>query len=101
MLRFYQLVSRRTHCDNKYSLGRFSRGSAIAIMVMAPFWMPEVPSPATARPIMSIVDETATPQSNDPRRKMPKKLKNTHFNLDSVSDIIVIKWIGALTFVLK
>lgn len=58
-------------------------------MVMAPFWIPEVPSPATARPIMSIVDETATPQSNDPTRKMQKKVMNTHLNLDSVSDTIV------------
>jgi len=53
-------------------------GTEAAIIVKAPFWRPEEPSPATARPMMSIVDEVATPQSSDPSSKTAKKMRKVH-----------------------
>jgi hypothetical protein len=45
---------------------------------MAPLIMPAAPNPATARPTMSMADETAAPQRTEPISKMPKKTKNDH-----------------------
>jgi anaerobic selenocysteine-containing dehydrogenase len=44
-----------------------------AIMVNAPFEIPDTPKPAMARPMISIFDEVATPQINDPTSKTKKK----------------------------
>jgi hypothetical protein len=41
----------------KISLGRFVKGRDAAKIVRAPFIRPELPSPAIARPMMSIVDD--------------------------------------------
>lgn len=48
------------------------------MMVKAPFRMPEVPTPATALPTISMVEETASPQRRDPSSKMAKKVKKVH-----------------------
>ena len=39
---------------------------------------PELPMPATARPMMSITDEVATPHRRLPSSKTPKKAKKAH-----------------------
>jgi hypothetical protein len=49
--------------------------------VNAPFSKPEVPSPATVRPIMKKVDEVATPQSKEPTSKMATKTRNVRLAL--------------------
>lgn len=46
-------------------------------MMKAPASRPAVPIPATARPTISIVDETAVAQSTDPRKEKPLATKNT------------------------
>ena len=58
--------------------GRRSRGAAAAIMVRPPFWIPDVPTPATARPMMSMVDELATPHSSEPTSKRSRNERNIH-----------------------
>lgn len=51
----------------------------MASIVKAPFWRPEVPMPATARPQMSIFDEVATPQMRDPMANRNRKKMNAHY----------------------
>jgi hypothetical protein len=46
--------------------------------VKAPFWIPEAPIPAIARPTMSIMEELATPQIREPSSKREKKARNVH-----------------------
>lgn len=41
--------------------------------------IPEAPSPATARPIMSIAEELAAPQRTDPISKSAKQQRYTHY----------------------
>jgi hypothetical protein len=43
------------------------------MIVMAPFWRPEMPKPATARPPTSMALEADNPQMRDPRVKRNKK----------------------------
>lgn len=45
---------------------------------------PEDPMPATARPIMSMVDDWATPQIRDPSSKMAKQTRYVHYIRTSV-----------------
>jgi len=47
-------------------------------MVKAPFKIPEVPIPATARPIINILEEVATPQIREPNSKTAKKAIKVH-----------------------
>jgi hypothetical protein len=60
-------------------LGLFAIGTHPAIMVKAPFKIPEVPIPATARPIINILEEMAMPQIKEPNSKMAKKAMKVHY----------------------
>jgi hypothetical protein len=53
-------------------------GTHPAIMVKAPFMIPEVPIPAIARPTINIFDEVATPQINEPNSKIAKNTMKVH-----------------------
>lgn len=53
-------------------------GTHSAIMVSAPFNMPEVPIPATARPAISILEELAMAQIKEPNSKTAKKVIKVH-----------------------
>lgn len=58
--------------------GRFSSGVAMAMMVRPPFMMPEDPMPATARPMMSMLDEAARPHMREPSSKTATNVKKVH-----------------------
>lgn len=60
------------------SPGRFSNGTAAAIIVMPPFKRPELPIPAIALPPTSMDEEFASPQMRDPSSKTPKKMRYAH-----------------------
>jgi hypothetical protein len=47
-------------------------------MVKAPFSIPDVPIPATARPTINIFEEVAKAQINDPSSKSAKKARKVH-----------------------
>ena len=47
-------------------------------MTIAPFKIPEVPIPATARPTINIFEEVATAHIKDPSSKMAKKAMKVH-----------------------
>jgi hypothetical protein len=64
--------------------GLFSRGAQLETIVIAPLMMPAAPSPATARPRMSIVEDVAAAQSTDPISKRAKKKRNVHLVLKYV-----------------
>jgi hypothetical protein len=53
-------------------------GTHPAIMVKAPFRMPEVPIPAMARPPINMFEEFATAVINEPSSKRAKKAMNVH-----------------------
>jgi hypothetical protein len=46
------------------------------MIVKAPFINPLPPNPATARPMMSMVDDTAAPHRTDPTSKRSRKARN-------------------------
>lgn len=48
------------------------------IIVRAPLTSPAQPSPATARPMMNMVEEVDAPHMADPISKTKKKVKNVH-----------------------
>jgi len=56
--------------------GRFSGGDTTAMIVKPPFIRPEPPIPAIARPIMSIIELVATPQSSEPSSNIDKNIRN-------------------------
>lgn len=60
--------------------GLFLIGTAPARIFNAPFIMPDDPIPATARPMMSILEEFATPQTKEPTSNILKKERNVHFD---------------------
>jgi hypothetical protein len=62
--------------------GRFSKGTAQAMMVKAPFRRAALPIPAMARPTMSMVEDVAAPQTSDPISKTAKKDRNEIFVLN-------------------
>lgn len=68
--------------------GRLCNGAQAEMIVKAPFCSPAVPMPATARPTMSIFEELATPQSNDPSSKMEKKVMKLDGDRSALSQII-------------
>ena len=47
-------------------------------IVYPPLRSPEAPIPATARPIISILEDTAAPHKADPISNTAKKLRNVH-----------------------
>ena len=59
--------------------GRFRSGKVLRRIVTAPLTIPELPSPATARPIMKATEFGAAAQMMDPISKMPMRMRNTHF----------------------
>lgn len=61
-------------------LGCFGSGRLAFTIVYAPFSNPELPSPATALPMISMFDDVAAPHNKDPNSKTAKKLRNAHFN---------------------
>jgi hypothetical protein len=62
-------------------IGRFSKGTLYARMIKAPEKMPADPKPATARPMMSVKLELATPQIKLPSSKMPMATRYVHLTL--------------------
>jgi hypothetical protein len=46
------------------------------MIVNPPFISPEPPTPAMARPIISIMELVATPHSNEPSSNIERKTKN-------------------------
>lgn len=61
--------------------GRLCRGKRIASIVSPPFWRPEPPMPARARPTMSMLDDWATAQMREPNSKKAKKARKVHLAL--------------------
>jgi hypothetical protein len=51
-------------------MGRLRSGTLYPIMVMPPENRPAAPTPATARPTMSMGELTAAPQITEPSSKM-------------------------------
>lgn len=60
-------------------LGRTLGVHAATTSVRVPFVRPEAPSPAMARPIMSMVDEEAAPQMAEPTSNTARKARYVHF----------------------
>jgi hypothetical protein len=56
---------------------RFSIGEAAAMITKAVFIRPEPPMPATALPMMSIVDDCAAPQIALPTENAKRNAMNT------------------------
>lgn len=61
-------------------------GNTAAMMVKAPFEMPEDPAPAIALPAMNMDDDWAAPHSRDPTSKRKKKARKDHWTA-FVSDV--------------
>src|SRR5690242_11712731 len=53
-----------------WSSGLFFRGTTTIMSTIAPFIMPGLPSPATARPVMNTEELEAAPQIADPASKI-------------------------------
>jgi hypothetical protein len=60
-------------------LGLFSKGSAPAIIVNAPFTNPEPPIPATALPTINSGDEFDTPQIKDPSSNQSTDIRKINY----------------------
>lgn len=54
------------------------RGTALAMMVRAPFIKPDMPSPATTLPTINIIDEAAAPHIRDPASNTAKKVRKVY-----------------------
>jgi hypothetical protein len=52
-------------------------GTEAVMIVNAPFCRPAVPMPWMALPMMSMLDDVATPQRSEPSSKSAKKLMKT------------------------
>jgi hypothetical protein len=78
--------------------GRFSRGEAPAMIVMAPFISPEEPRPATARPTMRAVEVGATPHSSDPNSKTKRKTRKVYCLHVSINPRRRPYYIGTVTY---
>ena len=57
------------------------------MIVKPPFIRPEPPIPATARPIMSIIELVATPQRSEPSSNIDRKIKNVIYRI-TVSTLV-------------
>jgi hypothetical protein len=53
-------------------------GTLAPIIVRAPFTRPELPSPATARPIINILEDWATPHNTEPNSKRARKARKVY-----------------------
>ena len=67
-------------------LGRRSRAAAAATIVNAPLRIPAPPHPATALPMMNIIEDFAAPHMRDPSSKIRKALMKTTFGQDISGD---------------
>jgi hypothetical protein len=63
---------------NPVNNARLSGGVTIAMTERPPETTPAPPMPATARPIMNILELVATPQRSEPNRNMMKKIWYVH-----------------------
>ena len=52
-------------------------------MIVAPFIIPEVPIPATARPTINIFEDVASAHIKDPNSKMAKNTMKVHWDVTS------------------
>jgi len=59
--------------------GRRANGIDPAAIVRAPFWRPEAPIPATARPTINIFEDEAMPQRREPNSKTAKNARKVHW----------------------
>jgi hypothetical protein len=64
--------------------GLFSIGKQSAIIVKAPFIIPDPPIPATALPTINMFDEVATPHKREPSSNIAKNIIKTHLAKVSV-----------------
>jgi hypothetical protein len=60
--------------------GRLSGLMAAPKMVSVPLMRPDEPRPATALPMMSMVDELAAPQITEPSSKTKKNARYDHYD---------------------
>jgi len=61
-------------------------GKTAAMIVKAPFEIPEDPIPAMALPTINMVDDWAAPHNKDPSWKTKKKARKDHY-IVFVSDV--------------
>lgn len=71
------------------------------MIVYPPFIRPEAPNPAIARPMISMLEEVAAPQTADPTSKTAKKLNNAHFRTVSLPRSRNVEAISLGTLLLK
>jgi hypothetical protein len=67
---------------------------------MEPLTRPEPPIPATARPIINIVEELAAPHSTEPSSKRQRKAKKVYFKINCVYNFPARGWRAQLIMVL-
>jgi hypothetical protein len=80
VLRQHILASRQpSNRKHRNILGLFANGIQAVRIVNPPFSSPEVPRPATARPTISILLETAMPHRKEPSSKTAKKTRNVYY----------------------
>jgi hypothetical protein len=60
-------------------IGRLCNGTVAAIINKAPVNIPAAPIPATALPMMSVVDVGATPQRSEPSSNHARAQRKIHF----------------------
>lgn len=60
-------------------MGRFDRGAAYIMRIIAPLKRPPAPRPAIALPQMKAIEVGAAPQSADPTSKTKTRPMNIHF----------------------
>ena len=70
---------------NPVNNARLSGGVTIAMTERPPETTPAPPMPATARPIMNILELVATPQRSEPNRNMMKKIWYVHLKEKTVA----------------
>jgi len=59
--------------------GCLCMGADLARIVRAPFVRPDPPSPATARPMINMVDDCAAPQIAEPISNKARKKRNVDY----------------------
>jgi hypothetical protein len=77
MKRFYSAAAHLSRESGSVQ-GCLGNGTLACTIEKPPLSSPEAPSPAIARPIMSMFEDVAAPHNMDPNSKMAKKLRNTH-----------------------
>ena len=80
-------------------LARLSRGREAARMVSAPLIRPDAPILAMTRPLMSIAEDWAAPQTAEPISKIAKNVMNDHYG--QRFSVLLVMVSSCLTFSLK